>query len=135
METIDPEIVEELVAAARKVRDNAYAPYSNFKVGAAVLAESGRIFVGCNVENASYGLTVCAERNAVFHAVANGETDLVTVAIVSDAPNPAPPCGACRQVLVEFAGDIPVILENTKRKRRIFSLMELLPHRFQFHEE
>jgi cytidine deaminase len=132
MEILSDEMIEKLVNSAKKARENAYAPYSKFKVGASVLAESGKIYVGCNVENASYGLTVCAERNAIFNAVVNGEKKILGIAIIADVSKPAPPCGACRQVMVEFAGDIPVILENMEQKREIIPLFELLPHRFEF---
>ena len=135
MEMISQEKIRELVGAARTVREKAYAPYSGFKVGAAVLASSGAIFTGCNVENASFGLTICAERSAVVCAVASGERKFHALAIVSDAPEPAPPCGACLQVLVEFAGDIPVILENREGKRIVHTLHQLMPHQFHFRKE
>ncbi|HOE64559.1 MAG TPA: cytidine deaminase [Candidatus Sumerlaeota bacterium] len=130
MENISDAKIEELAAAARAVREHAYAPYSQFKVGSALLSGSGAIYTGCNVENASYGLTVCAERNAIFAAVAAGEREIKAIAIVTQSPEPAAPCGACRQVLIEFAADIPVILENTDGIRRIQSLNALFPMRF-----
>jgi len=130
MENIPDAKIEELAAAARAVREHAYAPYSQFKVGSALLSGSGAIYTGCNVENASYGLTVCAERNAIFAAVAAGEREIKAIAIVTQSPEPAAPCGACRQVLIEFAADIPVILENTDGIRRIQSLNALFPMRF-----
>ncbi len=132
MTNISESDIARILAAAREVRLNAHAPYSGFAVGAAVLASSGCIYTGCNVENASYGLTICAERNAVAAAVAAGEKSLSAVAIIADAPEPVPPCGACRQVLVEFAGDVPVIMENLSGQRRMLSLHELLPWRFEF---
>jgi cytidine deaminase len=101
---------EELVAAACAVRIHAYAPYSNYRVGAAILLPDGRILTGVNVENASYGLTICAERTAVFRAVTEGVREITAVAVCTD--NLGSPCGACRQVLVEFAGDIPVYLSD-----------------------
>jgi len=131
METIAPEKMNELVGAARVVRENAHAPYSGFKVGAAALAASGWVYTGCNVENASYGLTICAERSAIARAITSGERQIIAIAIVADSPQPSAPCGACRQVLAEFAGDIPVILENLKGKRVVYSLNELMPHRFE----
>jgi len=134
MEALSTEKMDELVEKAREARDKAYAPYSEFKVGAAVLTASGKIFPGCNVENASYGLTICAERNAVFQAVASGERGIEALAIVADTPRGAPPCGACRQVLAEFADDIPVIVANLEGGRIILSLDRLLPHRFQFED-
>ncbi|MEO0017847.1 MAG: hypothetical protein RLZZ522_1130 [Verrucomicrobiota bacterium] len=116
---------ESLVAAAWQAREHAYAPYSKFRVGAAVLAPDGRVFVGCNVENLSYGLTQCAERVAIGTAVAAGARDLVAVAVVADTGVPISPCGACRQVLAEF-GVGRVLLAN-RLERLEFSLEELLP--------
>jgi cytidine deaminase len=118
-----------LANAAREARGRAYAPYSRFAVGAAVLGASGRIWAGCNVENSSYGLTVCAERNAVAHAVAEGESRILAVAIAV-AGRPCPPCGMCRQVLAEFAAaDLPVALFG-ERSRSVHQLGALLPHAF-----
>ncbi|MFM1873936.1 MAG: hypothetical protein RL398_3358 [Planctomycetota bacterium] len=105
-----PQQQSALLDAARAVRNHAYAPASNFLVGAAVLSDDGRIFVGCNVENASYGLTVCAERHAVAAAVAAGARVLTAVAVVTDATPPARPCGACRQVLAEFGRSMHVLI-------------------------
>lgn len=119
---------EGLVAEAMKARERAYAPYSNFAVGAALLTKSGRVYTGCNVENAAYGLSVCAERVALFKAVSAGERDFEAIAIVTETM--ATPCGACRQVLVEFNDDIRVIVANMKGERRIFTSGELLPHHF-----
>jgi len=129
---VSPEKIEELVEAARQVQKKAYAPYSNFKVGAALLGKSGAVFIGCNVENSSYGMTMCAERNAAAHAVASGEREFSALAIVTDALKPTPPCGACRQVLVEFSPDMDVILVTTQGQRNTFSLRELLPYLFEF---
>jgi len=126
-----PATCQRLVEAARRVRASAYAPYSRFHVGAAVLSEDGRVFVGCNVENSSFGLTICAERNAVAAAVAAGARP-VAVAIVGDTDH-LPPCGACRQVLAEFAPDMPVLLgapDGTSWQST--SLSELLPTLFRF---
>jgi cytidine deaminase len=100
--------MQSLLAAATAVRLQAYAPYSNFQVGAALLAKDGRIFTGCNVENLSYGLTICAERNALFAAVAAGVREFEAIAIVADTREPVSPCGACRQVMAEF-GDFKII--------------------------
>jgi cytidine deaminase len=123
----DAEIpVDDLIESATKARANSYSPYSGFAVGAAVLTRNGRIFTGCNVENASYGLTICAERNAVAAAVASGERDLLAVAVVTDCSPPASPCGACRQVLAEF-GNVKVILANLLGERVITQIEELLP--------
>lgn len=126
-----PATCRRLVEAAKATRERAYAPYSRFHVGAAVLAEDGRVFVGCNVENSSFGLTVCAERNAVAAAVAAGARP-VAVAVVGDTDH-LPPCGACRQVLAEFLADMPVILGAPDGTTwRITSLGALLPSQFQF---
>ena len=129
MEELSSDIVERLVAAAEGARGNAYAPYSAFAVGAAVLDRDGHIHVGCNVENASYGLGVCAERNAVAAAVSAGCRDFTALAVVTRTSPPASPCGACRQVLIEF-GDFPVILANPAGERVITSVGELLPRAF-----
>jgi cytidine deaminase len=131
MTSIEPERLDELVQAARDIRAVAYAPYSGFHVGAALLA-GDRIFAAVNVENASYPLSVCAERNAVATAVAAGTTDVRAVAVVTDAETPTPPCGGCRQVLVEFGGPgMSVIAENADGSvRTCWSLDELLPHAF-----
>ena len=121
--------MEELIKAARAARENAYVPYSKFKVGAAVLSKSGKIFVGCNVENASYGLTNCAERTAIFTAVSAGETDLTALAVVADTIGPTAPCGSCRQVMAEF-GISKIVLCNVKGESRVVSLDDLLPYSF-----
>ncbi|GDY02021.1 cytidine deaminase [Planctomycetota bacterium] len=125
-------VVEELCIAARQVQVNAYVPASHFRVGAAVLADDGRIFVGCNVENASLGLTICAERAAVCSAVAAGVRALRGCAIITDLLDPARPCGACRQVLAEFGQAMPIILIGSA-KTRLFTLLDkLLPDPFTF---
>jgi cytidine deaminase len=117
----------ELVEKARTARDKAYAPYSRFPVGAALLTASGRVFTGCNVENLSFGLTICAERNAVFAAVATGERRFTKLAIVSDSKTPVSPCGACRQVLAEFGLDLEVCSTNLQGNRFEANLNQLLP--------
>lgn len=124
--------LEGLVDAARSVLPNSYAPYSNVHVAAAVLDERGRVHVGVNVENASYGLTVCAERNAVAAMVASGGRRVEAVAVVSDMPEPLPPCGACRQVLAEFGGPETRVVSVSARTGRAcsWSLGELLPYAF-----
>jgi cytidine deaminase len=121
-----------LVEAAREVRAHAWAPYSQFRVGAAVRLRDGRIFTGCNVENATYGLTVCAERVAVFKALSEGaRPDTFTaVAVVADTSEPTPPCGACRQILWEFCGDVPVVLATPTEVKAVHQLGALLPHPF-----
>jgi cytidine deaminase len=119
----------ELVRRAREVMRNAYAPYSNFHVGAAIEAEDGTIHVGCNVENASYGLTICAERMAVGAAVAAGKRSLKRVAVATGVEPPATPCGACRQLLAEFGLDLEIIAAGPSSERR-WTLKELLPEAF-----
>lgn len=120
---------KELMKIARKARQNAYAPYSHFAVGAALLAESGRVYTGCNIENASYGLTCCAERNAIFAAVGAGERRFKMLAVAADSPEPVAPCGACRQVIVEFG--IPlVVMGNLKEATKTMTAEELLPYGF-----
>ena len=110
------ERARSLIAAARTARENAHAPYSNFRVGAAVRAKSGRVFSGCNVENATYGLTLCAERVAIFKAISEGERGFDAVAVVTDTDTLTPPCGACRQIIWEFCGDAEVVLANLNGK-------------------
>ena len=128
-------VVDDLCRAARAVQANAYAPASNFRVGAAVLADDGRVFSGCNVENASYGLTICAERAAVCAAVAAGVRAITAVAVVTDMLDPARPCGACRQVLAEFGPRMPVILVGTSGAHMTVKLDQLLPDPFTFGRE
>ncbi|MGB8169427.1 MAG: cytidine deaminase [Chthoniobacteraceae bacterium] len=116
-----------LLAQAREARDQAYAPYSRFAVGAALRGKSGRVFAGCNVENLSFGLTSCAERNAVFAAIAAGEREFEAIAIVADSRQPVSPCGACRQVLVEFSPMLAVCCANLEGETFESNLGELLP--------
>lgn len=120
---------KELMKIARKARQNAYAPYSRFAVGAALLAESGKVYTGCNIENASYGLTCCAERNAIFAAVGAGEHRFKMLAVAADSSEPVAPCGACRQVIAEFG--IPlVVMGNLKAETKTMTAEELLPYGF-----
>jgi len=125
-----PVDVERLLAHARAVREHAYAPHSGFRVGAAVLSEDGTVHVGCNVENASYGLTMCAERSAVAAAVAAGCARLRAIVISVDGDQPVAPCGACRQVLGEFAADLRVISEASGHREE-WNLSALLPVPFR----
>ena len=130
---LDAAIQRRLIAAARAVRAQAHAPYSRFQVGAAVLDEKGRVFVGCNVENASYGLTICAERNAVAAAVAAGAKRIHAVAVVTASVPPGTPCGACRQVLAEFGDEATlVLLASPAGAATHRSLGALLPESFKF---
>jgi cytidine deaminase len=119
-----------LIEAAKQARENAHAPYSNFRVGAALRSTSGRIFSGCNVENATYGLTMCAERVAIFKAVSEGERGFSAIAVVTDTEVLTPPCGACRQLIWEFCGDIPVSMANLKGKIEVIQMRELFPRPF-----
>lgn len=121
---------EKLIEVAKEARQKAFAPYSNFHVGAAVELDNGEIISGCNVESASYGLTVCGERVAIWKAVSDGKNKFKKIAVVVDTDELTPPCGACRQIIWEFCGDIPVILANLKGKTKTFQMSELLPHAF-----
>src|SRR6202047_4285505 len=121
---------DALITAARTAREHAHAPYSNFRVGAAVRSKSGRIFTGCNVENATYGLTVCAERVAIFKAISEGERGFDAIAVVTDTEALSSPCGACRQLIWEFCGDVPVILSNLKGKTEMVLMRNLFPKPF-----
>jgi cytidine deaminase len=120
----------KLVDAALAARHNAHAPFSNFKVGAALEDETGRIFTGCNVENATYGLTMCAERVAVFKAVSEGAQEFRRIAIAADTDLLTPPCGACRQILWEFCGDVEIALVNLEGKTETLRLKDLFPRPF-----
>jgi cytidine deaminase len=119
-----------LIEAAKQVRENAHAPYSNFRVGAALRSTSGRIFGGCNVENATYGLTMCAERVAIFKALSEGERGFSAIAVVTDTEVLTPPCGACRQLIWEFCGDITVSMANLKGKIEVMQMRDLFPKPF-----
>ncbi len=131
---MDPNQRQKLIDAALTMRGRAYAPYSHFHVGAALLTATGRIFGGCNVENASYGLTLCAERVAVVSAVANGETEFVAMAVATSGG--ASPCGACRQFAAEFRGDLPVLIVDSDHPEQIreSNLAELLPEQFRLEQ-
>ena len=118
---------DELMHAALDAQQRAFCPYSNFPVGAALRTASGRIFQGVNIENASFGLTICAERVAMFKALSEGHRTFRRVAVVADTDAPTPPCGACRQILWEFGGDLEVILANLRRETGRHQLRDLLP--------
>lgn len=122
--------MQALLDAALEARQRAHAPFSHFLVGAAIEAADGRIFSGCNVENSSYGLTMCAERTAIFRAVAEGAKRFKRIAVVVDTPKLTPPCGACRQVLWDLCGDLEVILFNLQGERETWRLSDLLPRAF-----
>ncbi len=122
--------MNRLIAKARAARRHAYAPYSRFKVGAAVECGDGRVFTGCNVENASYGATCCAERTALFKAVSEGARAIRKIAVVADMPEPCPPCGICRQAISELAPKATVIMANLRGKVEVHSIAELLPAAF-----
>jgi cytidine deaminase len=119
-----------LIAAAKQSRENAHAAFSNFRVGAGLRATSGRIFGGCNVENATYGLTICAERVAIYKAISEGERGFDAVAVVTDTESLTLPCGACRQIIWEFCGNVPVILANLKGKVEVIAMKDLFPKPF-----
>ena len=122
--------MNKLLAAALAARENAHAPFSKFKVGAAVEDETGRIFTGCNVENATYGLTICAERVAVFKAISEGARRFTRIAVAADTHDLTPPCGACRQILWEFCGDAELTLVNLHGKTETFRMKDLFPRPF-----
>ncbi len=120
----------DLLAAAREARQHARCRYSGFAVGAALETDEGRIFTGCNIENATYGLTVCAERVALWKALSEGASPFTRIAVVADTATPTPPCGPCRQLLWEYGGDLEVILGNLQAQTAAYRLLELLPHPF-----
>lgn len=121
---------KELVEIAKKAMEKAYVPYSNFRVGAALLTDDGKIFTGCNIENASFGATNCAERTAIFKAVSEGYTNFKKIAIISDSSNITYPCGICRQVILEFGRDMQIICANKNGEYKEFNLKDLLPYAF-----
>ena len=118
---------DRLVAAASAAREHAVADFSGFRVGAAVETDAGEIITGCNVENASYGLTMCAERVAIFKAVSEGKRTFTRIVVVADTANPTPPCGACRQIIWEFCGDVEVTLANLQTVTNTLQMKDLLP--------
>lgn len=121
---------DELLEQAKKAKEYAYVPYSNFRVGAALLGKSGKVYTGCNVENAAYGVTNCAERTALFKAVSEGEREFTAIAVTSDSDDITYPCGVCRQALVEFAPDMDVVSSNRELEFEILRADELLPRYF-----
>jgi cytidine deaminase len=118
---------DKLVGAARTAREHAASDFSGFKVGAALETDTGEIFTGCNIENATYGLTVCAERVAIFKALSEGRRTFTRIAVVADTQEPTPPCGACRQIIWEFCGDIEVVLANLTEVTATLQMKDLLP--------
>lgn len=132
---VDAALFDELVQRAKKARKHAYAPYSKYKVGAALATKSGRIFDGCNVENASFGATICAERGAIMQMIAAGEDEPVALAVVTQGKEPAAPCGICRQVLAEFTKDMPIAMIGLGAKDgehgEVVQLADLLPMMFE----
>ncbi|MEF2291913.1 MULTISPECIES: cytidine deaminase [Virgibacillus] len=123
---------QALIEAAKTIREKAYVPYSNFQVGAALQTGSGNIYTGCNIENAAYPVTCCAERVAIFQAIANGEKSFTEMAVVADTERPVPPCGSCRQVMSEFfPSDMLIHLTNLKEDIKTVKMEELLPFSFQ----
>jgi len=128
---------DDLVRAACEARLNSYSPYSHFRVGAALLGKSGKVYVGTNVENASFGLSICAERSAVFRAVAEGERDFAAIAVCADGEIPTPPCGACRQVLLEFGPDMVLLMAGDRGvdgEVKRFTVADLVPEAFSTFE-
>jgi cytidine deaminase len=122
-----PPSTRDLIAAARRARRNAHASFSGFKVGAALETADGTIVTGCNIENATYGLTLCAERVAMFKALSEGHRSFRRIAVVADTQAPTPPCGACRQILWEFGGNLAIVLANLRRETGRYPLADLLP--------
>lgn len=121
---------QDLINAAAAVREKAFAPFSGFRVGAAALGDDGVIYVGCNVESATYGLTMCAERNAIFKGISEGAKRFTAIAVVTDTDKLTPPCGSCRQIIWEFSGDIAVTMANLIGKTETLTMSDLLPHAF-----
>ena len=124
------EAYRKLVLKAIEARKRAHAPYSHFHVGAALLTTEGTVYTGCNVEISTYALTICAERTAIFKAISEGDHRFKAIAVVSDDPGFTPPCGACRQVLMDLAGNIDFLMVNGKGRAKVLKLRELLPHAF-----
>ena len=121
---------EKLIKLAKEAKEFSYSPYSKFRVGAALLCKDGRVYTGCNVENAAYGPSNCAERTAIFKAVSEGNKEFEKIAIVTDSQSPEYPCGVCRQVMNEFAPNLEIIVAGESGEFRVTTLSELLPHAF-----
>lgn len=121
---------QNLIDAASEARERAFAPYSKFQVGSAVRTKDGEVFLGCNIESASYGLTVCAERVAIWKAVSEGKSEFEEISVVTDTERLTPPCGVCRQIIWEFCGDVPVVLSNLSGDTKVMQMSELLPMAF-----
>ena len=128
--TVRPDQVQQLLDAARHARENAHAPYSKFLVGAALQTDEGKVFTGCNVESASYGLTVCAERVAIWKALSEGERDFARLVIVADTEQLTPPCGTCRQIIWEFCKHATIVLANLHGQKEELHIADLLPRAF-----
>jgi cytidine deaminase len=126
-------VEEALVKAARLAREQARAKYSNFKVGSALLCTDGRVFTGCNIESSSYGLTICSERVALFKALSEGAGNFIRIVVVADTAELTPPCGACRQLLWDFCGDLEVVLTNLAGNSKALRLTQLFPEPFGDH--
>ena len=130
---MNTQIIKKLINEAKKARKGSYSPYSKYAVGAALITDNGKIYTGANVENASFGLTICAERSAIFKAVNDGAKKIKAIAVVAEGDNLPSPCGACRQVIAEFSTkDTTVIFANTKDEKKIKKIFELLPYMFVF---
>lgn len=122
--------IGDLIKKALQVREQAHAPFSGFKVGAALLSTEGDVYTGCNIENSTYGLTVCAERVAIFKAISEGKRWFKSMVVAADSQQLTPPCGACRQIIWEFCGNIEVTLVNLKGEKRKYKMLDLLPYPF-----
>ena len=127
---MDVKEITKLLDEAIKARVNSHSPYSKFKVGAALQTKAGKIYRGCNIENASFGLTICAERTAIFKAISEGESHFKAIAVVADVEGVITPCGACRQIIYEFCPDVNVIVGNIKGKYKVLSVTDIYPHPF-----
>ncbi|MFP4660714.1 MAG: cytidine deaminase [Halanaerobiales bacterium] len=127
---MDKEEAKELIEIATEAREKSYSPYSKFPIGAALLTSEGKVFTGTNIENAAYGLTLCAERTAIFKAVSEGYRKFKAIAVVADTERPVPPCGSCRQVIQEFGDNIMVIMSNLNDAYQVYTIDQLLPAAF-----